>query len=186
MWEDNSDYSITPFLHEFTTRQFAMSIAAHIAASLELPSFVVKSYLDDLADDDLLVRPLENMNHLAWQLGHLISSENFHINEVYPNSMPPLPEGFRDRHSKETAGIDDPSAFATKAEYLGLMDEQRAGTLKVLAGLSDEELSQPSPESIRYFGPTIGSVFTGESAHWMMHAGQWAVIRRKLGRPPLF
>ena len=22
--------------------------------------------------------------------------------------------------------------------------------------------------------------------HWLMHAGQWAVVRRQLGRPPLF
>jgi len=22
--------------------------------------------------------------------------------------------------------------------------------------------------------------------HWLMHAGQWAVVRRKLGKPPLF
>lgn len=163
-----------------------MSIAAHIATSLELPNFVVRNYLEDLTDDDLFVRPLENMNHLAWQLGHLIASENFHINEVYPDSMPELPEGFRDRHSKETAASNERSHFATKAEYLERMDEQRAGTLSVLAGLSDAELLKPSPESIRYFGPTIGSVFAGESTHWMMHAGQWAVIRRKLGRPPLF
>jgi hypothetical protein len=163
-----------------------MSIAAHIAESLKLPDFIVKSYLDDLTDADLFVRPLPNMNHIAWQLGHLIASENFHINQVFPDSMPPLPEGFKDRHSKETAGIDDPSAFATKVEYLKLMEEQRAGTLKVLADLSDEELLKPSPESMRYFGPTIGSLFAGQSVHWMMHAGQWAVIRRKLGRPPLF
>lgn len=163
-----------------------MSIAAHIATSLELPNFVVRSYLDDLTEEDLFVRPLETMNHIAWQLGHLIASENFHINEVAPDSMPPLPEDFRERHAKETAASDDRSTFATKAEYLRLMEEQRAGTLAVLKGLNDEQLSQPSPESIRYFGPTIGSVFAGESAHWMMHAGQWAVIRRKLGKPPLF
>jgi hypothetical protein len=29
-------------------------------------------------------------------------------------------------------------------------------------------------------------VFSMQGSHWMMHAGQWAVLRRKLGRPPLF
>ena len=100
--------------------------------------------------------------------------------------MPALPEGFAEKHTKETASSDDRSAFSTKLEYLRVMDEQRAGTLSALEGLSDEELGKPSPESISYFGPTIGSVFAGESAHWMMHAGQWAVVRRKLGKPPLF
>lgn len=147
---------------------------------------VVRMYLEDLADEDLFVRPYGTMNHIAWQLGHLIAGENFHINQIAPGSMPPLPEGFREHHSKETAASDDRSLFSTKAEYLRLMNEQRTATLKVLDGLSDEELLMPSPESIRYFGPSVGTVFSGESAHWMMHAGQWAVVRRKLGKPPLF
>jgi hypothetical protein len=163
-----------------------MSIALHVRQTLELPAMIVHRYLEDLTDEDLFVRPYGPMNHIAWQLGHLIAGENFHINQVASGSMPALPEGFRERHSKETAANDDRSLFCTKAEYLILMNEQRAGTLNVLEGLSDEELLKPSPESIRYFGPTVGAVFSGQSAHWMMHAGQWAVIRRKLGKPPLF
>jgi hypothetical protein len=156
-----------------------MSIANHIRASFELPDMIVRAYLEDLTDDDLFVRPAENMNHIAWQLGHLISGENWH-------TMPSLPPEFLSAHSKETALSDDRSNFLAKSEYLRLMEEQRTQTLDCLSRLSDEELSRPSPESIRYFGPTVGSVFAGESAHWMMHAGQWSVIRRKLGRPPLF
>jgi hypothetical protein len=163
-----------------------MSVALHIRQTLELPAMVVRMYLEELADEDLFVRPYGAMNHIAWQLGHLIAGENFHINQISPCSMPPLAEGFRERHSKETSSSDDRSLFCTKAEYLRLMHEQRAGTLQVLEGLSDAELLEPSPESLRYFGPSVGTVFSGESAHWMMHAGQWAVVRRKLGKPPLF
>jgi hypothetical protein len=163
-----------------------MSIAAHIRSALELPSFVVRSYLDDLTDDDLLVRALEKTNHIAWQLGHLIASEHYHVEQIYPDSMPRLPAGFADGYTRLTALSDDRAQFLSKDEYLQLMDQQRAGTISVLQGLSDDELMRPAPESISYFGPTIGSVFAGESAHWMMHAGQWAIIRRKLGRAPLF
>ncbi|MFK7778451.1 MAG: DinB family protein [Gimesia sp.] len=163
-----------------------MSLAEHIKISLELPTFIVNSYLEDLTDEDLLIRPAENMNHIAWQLGHLIFSESFHITEVFPDSMPTLPTGFKEQHSKETAASENPTDFRTKAEYLQLMQEQRQGTLKVLAKLNDQELMQASPESVSYLGPTVGSVFAGESTHWMMHAGQWAVVRRKLGKPPLF
>lgn len=163
-----------------------MSLAAHIKASLDLPTYIVNAYLEDLTDDDLLVRPAEKMNHLAWQLGHLIQSEYFHVTQVYPNSMPVLPVGFKEQYTAETATSDEPADFHTKAEYLQLMQEQRQGTLDVLEGLTDAELMRASPESVRYLGPTIGSVFAGESTHWMMHAGQWAVIRRKLGKPPLF
>ena len=163
-----------------------MTIAKHIQVSLELPRMVVNAYLADLSDADLFVRPAEKMNHIAWQLGHLIAGENFHVNQIYADSMPPLPDGFQDAHSKETAGIDDPTAFCTKDEYIQLMNDQRAATLTILSPLSDEELMKPAPDTISYFGPTIGSVFAGEAAHWMMHAGQWAVVRRKLGHEPLF
>jgi hypothetical protein len=161
-------------------------ITALIRASYEMPSQVIHGYLDDLTDDELLVRPLENMNHIAWQLGHLISGENFHISNVKPDSMPPLPDGFQERHSKEMASSNDRSQFCTKAEYLDLMRQQRQAALAVLDNLTEEQLAAPAPAAVSYLGPTVSAVFTSESNHWMMHAGQWAVVRRKLGKPPLF
>ena len=163
-----------------------MSIATHIVGSLEMPTFIVKGYLGDLTDADLMVRPAENMNHIAWQLGHLIFAETYHISELNSGAMPTLPEGFKEMHAKDVATCDDPAKFLTKDEYIRLMDQQRAGTLSILSGLSDEELSQLSPQSIHYMGPTIGAVFANMGTHWMMHAGQWAVIRRQLGKAPLF
>lgn len=163
-----------------------MSLAEHITASLQLPTMVVNMYLEDLTDADLLIRPAENMNHIAWQLGHLIQSEHFHVTQVAPESMPALPAGFQERHTKETASSDEPGDFLSKAEYLQQMQAQRQASLKLLATLTDEELSQPAPEKVNYLGPTVGCIFAGEATHWMMHAGQWAVVRRKLGKPPLF
>jgi hypothetical protein len=147
---------------------------------------LVESYLADLSDADLLVRPIPGTNHIAWQLGHLIAAENMMLEAVRPGSMPKLPAGFKEKHDKKTAGSDDPKAFLTKAEYLDLFKQQRAGTLAVLETMSDEELSKESPPSLRSFLKRIGDVFAMQGTHWVMHAGQWAIIRRKLGRPPLF
>ena len=163
-----------------------MSIGEHIQQTLKLPATVVSMYLEDLSDEDLLRRPSEGSNHIAWQLGHLISSENRLNNTVCPDSMPELPEGFDDRHTKETASLDDPSSFLTKTEYINAMNEQREGTLALLGRLSDDELSAASPDSLAIFGPTVAAVIAGQAAHWMMHAGQWAVVRRQLGKEPLF
>lgn len=163
-----------------------MSVSAHICASFELPDMIVKAYLEDLTDDELLIRPREGMNHIAWQLGHLIQSENFHISQVCPDSMPELPADFVSAHSKDNASSDDRTLFLPKTEYIRFMEQQREGTIANLKRLSEEDLMTAAPETIRYFGPTVGAVFAGETAHWMMHAGQWAVVRRKLGKPPLF
>lgn len=163
-----------------------MSIASHIKSTLNLPTFVAQSYIQDLSDEQLLARPHPKANHIAWQLGHLIASEN-QLNEmVVPGSMPALPEGFAARHSKETADCNDPKAFCTKAEYLRVMDEQRKGTLALLDRLSDAELEKPAPEKLQRFGGTVGAVIAGQSTHWMMHAGQWVIVRRMLGKEAMF
>ena len=163
-----------------------MSIASQIKAELNLPGSVVQSYLQDLTDDQLLIRPHEKANHIAWQLGHLIASEHNLNNMVYPGSMPALPEGFAEKHSKEAATNDDKDAFCTKDQYLKAMEEQRAGTVALLDRLSDEELEKPAPDDIQKFGATVGAVIAGQSAHWMMHAGQWVIVRRQLGKEAIF
>lgn len=163
-----------------------MSIARHIQTGLQLPTFIVDGYLEDLAQEDLFVRPAPGANHIAWQLGHLITSEHQMINMVCPDAMPPLPEGFAEAYTKETAGLDDPEAFHSKEEYLRVRDEQRKAMLAALEKLSDEELESPTPEKLQRFATTVGTLFSGLGIHWTMHAGQWAVIRRQLGRPPLF
>jgi hypothetical protein len=119
-------------------------------------------------------------------MGHLISSEHQMINGVCPGSMPVLPDGFAERYTKETATSDDAAAFDSKAELRQLLEDQREGTLKALAGQSDEDLSKPAPEEMQAYAPTVADVFSLQGGHWMMHAGQWAIIRRQLGRPPLF
>jgi DinB superfamily len=167
-------------------KEFPMNSREALASAIAQAEMVTDAYLGDLKDDDLLVRPTEGANHIAWQLGHLIAADNGMVNAVCPGSMPPLPEGFAEKHAKETAGSDDAAAFLTKDEYVKQMQAQRAGMKQALASLSDDDLGKPSPETMRWAGPHVASVISMLPVHWMMHAGQWAVVRRKLGRPPLF
>ena len=164
-----------------------MSVAADLLkASLDMAAFCVHSYLQDLSDEELLIRPVDGANHIAWQLGHLITAEHEMMEAVCPGSMPALPSGFAARYTKETSGLDDAAAFHTKNQYLELMGGQRAGTLAALAKAGDDDLQQPAPEKIREYSPTVGATFALQATHWMMHSGQWVVVRRKLGRAPLF
>ncbi|MHC4877508.1 MAG: DinB family protein, partial [Planctomycetota bacterium] len=97
-----------------------------IKAGLDMGNLVGMAYLEDMTDDELMQRPVPGCNHIKWQIGHLIASEN-QINEgVAPGSMPALPEGFAERYTKETSTSDDPAAFDSKETLLGLYQEQRA------------------------------------------------------------
>jgi hypothetical protein len=160
-----------------------MNARQAIRLAIDTGNMVAMAYLQDLSDADLMRRACPGINHINWQLGHLIVAENHMINQASPGSMPPLPEGFAQKYGKETAGSDDPSQFATKEELLRVAGEQRAATLATLDKMTDADLDRAT--GIDY-APTVAALFSMQGGHFLMHAGQWAVVRRQLGRPPLF
>ena len=157
-----------------------------IKSALDTAEMISMAYLEDLTDEEMMMRPIDGCNHIKWQVGHLIGSENKMINSCCPGAMPDLPAGFAARYTSEHSASDDNTAFDSKADLLALYKQQRAGTLVALAGLSEQQLDAEAHESIRSYAPTVGAAFIMQDTHWMMHAGQWAVLRRKLGREPLF
>ena len=100
--------------------------------------------------------------------------------------LPALPDGFVEQYSKEASSSDDPAQFHSKAEFMELYKSQTDAIKKVAAGLSAEDFDKPTPEPMQGYAPNVGSAFVMIGAHWIMHSGQWAVIRRQLGRDPLF
>lgn len=163
-----------------------MNAMQAIRMSLDMAKMISDSYILDLNDKEWMHRPHPGCNHIIWQVGHLIHSEHKMIDGCIPGSMPPLPDGFGSRYSKETAGTDDPGSFHSRQELIDLMNRQREGTLAALAKCSETDLDKPAPEAMRSYAPTFGAAFDMQGSHWLMHAGQWAVIRRQLGRTPIF
>jgi len=157
-----------------------------IKVHLDLCEFIALGYLSDLTIDDLMHRPAPSANHILWQLGHLISSEHQIMQQVFPDSMPSLPEGFSDRYSSVTAASNDPNDFDSLDRLLSDYRTQRQATLQKLNQVTDDELDRETPESIRSYAPTVAAAFSMQGTHWVMHAGQWAIIRRQLGHPPLY
>ena len=162
-----------------------MNAREAIRLNLDQGDSITRMYLADLSDTELLVRPVPACNHITWQLGHLISSEVDLLNSVCPGQGAELPAGFKEKHSKEQIGCEDASQFFTKQEYQDLLAKVHASTAAALDGLSDADLDQPSPEWLRKHFPTVGQMFTLIGSHPMMHAGQFVVVRRALGKPVL-
>jgi hypothetical protein len=155
-----------------------------IKNSAEMSTQVAMGYVNDLSDAELLHRPAPACNHINWQLGHLILAENQLMEKIAPGSMPALPAGFAEKYSAEAAKSDDPKAFCSKADLLRISAEQRQASLAALAKTSESDLDKPSGME---WAPTVGALLSAATGgHWLMHVGQWAVVRRQLGRPPLF
>ena len=164
-----------------------MTGIAAIRAALESTQNLTAWFLDDLSDQDLLVRPVEGANHIAWQIGHLIQSEATLIREQLPDAVfPETPSGFADQHGKTTQSQEPPKGFLSKAQYLEWFMKTRQATLATVDTLSDADLDKATLGQMAQWAPTLGHFFLLICNHTMMHAGQFSVVRRKLGKPILF
>jgi hypothetical protein len=160
----------------------AMNAKDAIRQAVEMSHMVTRMYVEDLSDADLLVRSVPGTNHIAWQLGHMIVGTQQMLMAI-GIAAPELPDGFAAGYTRETAASDDPGRFATKAQYLALADEMKAASLSAIDATADGDLDKPGPESMREYAPTVASVLMLLGMHWLMHAGQFVPIRRKLGKP---
>lgn len=156
-----------------------------IRSSANFSATVLKTYISDLEDADLMRRPGEGCNHLAWQLGHLIASEIQLLGVVAAAPEIQLPDEFAEAHSKEQCNNDDPASYHDKSTYVELFDTVRAASAAALDSYPETDLDNPSPENFRNFCPTMGDMFTLIATHPLMHAGQFVVVRRQLGKPIL-
>jgi hypothetical protein len=162
-----------------------MSLKKHIRWQVEQNFWITNAYVEDLADADLFLRPVPGMNHIAWQLGHLITSTHGMLAGI-GQPTPALPAGFAESYSKEMAACDDRSKFATKDVYLDLSAKIKEATLAAIDAVPESKLDDPGPESMREYAPTVAAVLAIAGAHWLMHSGQFVAVRRKLGKPAMF
>ena len=156
-----------------------------IKISIETSGMIVGTYLEDLTDEEMMHRPAPKCNHIKWQIGHLIVSDYEMINGCRSGALPDLPAGFKEAYSKETCTSDNAKDFHSKNELLQLFSSHRSAALALLAQLSAEDLNAEAPEAIRSYARNLGAAFCMLAIHWTMHAGQWAVVRRQLGREPV-
>ncbi len=162
-----------------------MSPKDALKLSIGMSDMIINTYIGDLSDSDIFIRPVPGMNHIAWQLGHLISAERSFAEKVKAGSCPALPAGFDEAHTKETATIDDPAKFYSLSKYKELWKAQRAATLSVLESVPESDLDKTDPEKFPEWAPTVAALLAMSGTHALMHCGQFVAVRRQLGKPVL-
>ena len=110
-----------------------------IRQTLGHSDMILKSYINDLEDADLRLSPIDGLNCIAWQLGHLVSSERGMVEGIKPGSCPPLPPGFDENHGKNKGQADSSSNF---------LAEERIHRLDRRAARGDEGRAR-GPERVR-------------------------------------
>ena len=153
-----------------------------IMHTLETGIQLVKLYVEDMTDAELLTRPNPESHHVAWQLGHMISSECEMMQQL-GFEMPALPDGFAETYTPENAKSDNPATFHKKDQYTELLTAQRTATLEVLKNMDEATMDKSTPAPMSEYVDTVGRALNLIGIHQMMHAGQFIPVRRKLGKP---
>ena len=159
-----------------------MKTSEAIKNNYQTAQMVCGTYLGDLTDAEAMQRPHAGCNHINWQVGHIIASENKMGNAVVADGIPALPDGFSEKYSKETGDSDNAGDFVPFSELLTIAKTQGDAVVAMIDGLADDQFDAPGPEEMQAYAPTMGALCNMMGSHWMMHAGQWVVLRRQLGR----
>jgi hypothetical protein len=148
----------------------------------------IKPFLADLRPEDWYWSPSQITTHVAWQVGHLaVAQYNMCLRRIRGRTTGDealISDGFIDAFK---AG-SKPEAEASKD--LPLVEIQRVfngvhdQALAELADRDDAELDVPLEQPHPAFKTKLAAVEFC-ALHEMVHAGQIALLRRLMGKPPL-
>ena len=145
---------------------------------------LMKMYLADLSDKVILVRPVPAANHIAWQLAHLCTAEAM-LGDALPGvkyaAVPAIAS--KSLGNERTGKVDPPEGYLVMAAYLECSDRLRAATIAAVDKLSDADLDKANTGEMAKWAPTLGDLLVLIANHTLMHAGQFTVVRRALGKP---
>jgi len=154
-----------------------------IVSSLSTSQALLNRYCADLTPAEYLHRTCADGNCTAWLIGHLILTERGSLGRAGVTDLPPLPDGFEKRFSRDPEA-PKAEAFGDVTQLLALFNQHRQLLIDRVKVLPVEALDRPLEKPHPLF-TTVGQAINFMAVHVAMHAGQVTLIRRSLGRPPI-
>ena len=158
------------------------------AEQIELARRYTQQFLNGLAPEEWFWHPAQFTTHVAWQVGHLaVAQYNLCLRRVRGRTEADeaiMPEALFDRFklgSQPAAGADNNPPLD---EIRRVFDAVHQRSLAELAERTDAELDIPADPPHPAFQTKLGGVQYAP-LHEMVHAGQIAMLRRLMGKPPL-
>jgi hypothetical protein len=133
-----------------------------IRSALKSNQDTLNGFLADLSDQDLAVRRLLAPGTIAWQMGHLITSEVAMGAAIPGASYPELPPGMKETYGSHARLTVPPGGYLKKAELVEWFNKVRSATLAALDCLTDADLNKPTT------GPMTSSAQTVGELLWLM------------------
>ena len=168
-----------------------MSPAANLQSTIERIKFArqyTTRFLDDLSTDDWFWSPAELTTHIAWQVGHLaVAQYNLCLRRIRDRieaDQAFMSDEFIEQFQFGSAPVADRSHYPPIEEIRRVFDAVHQKSVEELAQRTDAELDVPVDRPHSVFKTKLAAVEYCEP-HEMVHAGQIALLRRLMGKPPI-
>jgi uncharacterized damage-inducible protein DinB len=145
--------------------------------------------LDAIDPADWFRQPTEGVTHVAWQVGHLAFAEYRllldRVRGPRPEDEQLIPEAFLAHFGRDSVPNPDPARNPAPGEIRAVFERVHDQALRELQNLPEAELDATALKPHRLFTTKAGALFWC-ARHEMLHAGQIGLLRRLLGRAPLW
>ena len=159
------------------------SVNDTIAHALTQSGMLLNRYTADLTPQEFLHRPAAKANCAAWTVGHLVLTDRGVLKRLNLIDLPALPDGFEKRFSRDE-GCPQAESFGDVSVLLPLFNQHRQRLIDAVKRATSQQLQTPLDKPHPMFS-NVGEQALFMAAHTAMHAGQFTIIRRSLGRPPI-
>jgi hypothetical protein len=147
-----------------------------------------RRFLTGLSDQEWFWCPSELTTHIAWQVGHVaVSQYNLCLRRVRGRTAEDetlIPDHFIEVFKLGSTPDPDPQNNPSLAEIRQVFDAVEQQVVTELATREDEDLDVPVEQPHPVFKTKLEAVEYAPQ-HELVHAGQIALLRRMMGKPPL-
>ena len=147
----------------------------------------LKTLMAEIPEDDLTKPVAGAVNSPAYVLGHLAISNDFALEILGQPKV--CPAAWHEAFGPGSSPAKMKIAYPSKQELLTAIETGNARVCEAVKSASPEALAHPQTFSFFQNTPieTLGDVVALlMTTHFALHIGQISLMRRQLGRPPLF
>jgi hypothetical protein len=168
-----------------------MGTPARLEAALERIRRVrayTRQYLPDLTSDEWFWSPSEYTTHIGWQIGHIaVAQYNLCLRRLRGRTADDsslISDAYIDAFKIGSQPLAGAKANLPLEEIQRVFDAVYNQVLTELPLVDNAELDAPVDPPHPAFKTKLGAIDYSPS-HELVHAGQIAMLRRLMGKPPL-
>lgn len=159
-----------------------ISVKEMLLAQLGTGEYLFDKFTSDLSDAEYFKVPAANTNHVAWNIGHIATSEDSMVAAVTGGSMK-FSQDLHKMFGGSSECFEDAAKYPSRGEIDEMRQNARANAIEQIKMFDEAKWNDPAPQGWPTdLFPTLGSVWALLATHQFWHIGQITVCRQTLGK----